>query len=188
MVTTITSKQNLSDFLTQIDTGMQKQAYLTQQIWMETGSISNKVNKQEIIEIIGEIWESNYSTSFILMKEKINNLKNISNNVYILDKICEIALDICKSRIITVKIMDKNFKNAQLEYETGYNLINKDEYNLGFEHLEKAFTECENLIKGQIIQSSDKSEKNDKLEFGLYLLVIILVILAVFLLLRLKSA
>jgi len=187
MVKTITSNEKISYFLTQIDTGIQKQAYLTEQIWMETSSVSNKKNKQVIIDTLGGIWESNYSISLILMKDTVNNLKNISNTVYVLEKICEIALDICKSRIITVNIMGKNCQNAQLEYETGDNLIKKGEYNLGFDHLEKAFTECEYLIKGQIIPSSNELEKNIKLEIILYFLVITLVILAVFLFLRLKS-
>ncbi len=187
IVKTITSNQKISNFLTQIDTGMQKQAYLTEQIWMKTSSVSNKKNKQFIIDILCGIWNSNYSSSLFLMKDSVNKLRNISNTDYILDKICETALDICKLRIVTVDMLGKNFQNAQLEYETGSNLFKKGEYNLGFDHLEKAFNECEYLIKGQIIPSSNKLVKNNKLENIIYFFIIILLVLAIFLFFRLKS-
>jgi hypothetical protein len=167
---------------------MQKQAYLTQQIWMETSTISNTEDKQTILDLIGGIWKSNYSISIITMKDSINNLENISNTGYILDKICEIALEICKSRIITVNITGKDCKNLQFEYKTGENLIKKDEHNLGFEHLKKVFTDYEYLIKGQIIQSQNELEKNSNLENILYFLVMILILLVIFLFLKLKSS
>jgi len=186
MVNRITNNQKISDFFTHIDMSMQKQAYLTEQIWMETSSISNKKNKQVIIDSLGNIWKTNYSNSLIFMKNTVNNLKNISNTDYILDKICEIALDICKSKIFTVNIIGKNYQNVQLEYETGYNLINKDQYNLGFEHLEKAFTECEYLIKGQIFSRSNELENKNKFDNLIYFLIIILLIFVVFLFLKVR--
>ena len=187
IVKTMTSDQKISCFLTQIDTGMQKQAYLTEQIWMKTSSISNEKNKQLIIDILSGIWNSNYSSSLFLMKDSVNKLENISNIDFILDKICEIALDICKLRIVTVDTLGKNFQNAQLEYEAGSNLFKKGEYNLGFDHIEKAFIKCEYLIKGQIIPSANESVKNNNLENAIYFFVIILLVLAVFLFFRLKS-
>ena len=187
MIKTTTSNQKISNFLTQIDMCMQKQAYLTEQIWMETVSISNKKNKQIIFDYLEDIWGKNYSNSLHLMKDAVNNLKNISNSVYILEKICEIALDICKSRIVTLNILEKNYLDVQLEYETGYNLIKKGEYNLGFGHLEKAFIESEYLIEGKIITHSNKLVKNNKLDFLLFILVILLLLIAVFLIIRLKS-
>ena len=187
IVETIKGTQKTSEFLTQIDTGMQRQAYLTEQIWMDICSESNEENKKMIIDSLKRIWENNYSTSLSLMKDSVYNLINISNTYYILDKICEIALNICKSKIITVNVMGKNYQNAQLEYENGNDLIKKDEYIFGIEHLEKAFNECEYLIKGQTISSSYELEKNNKLEIVTYILVIILLVIAILLFFRLKS-
>ena len=187
MVKTITNNQKISDFITQIDMSMQKQAYLTEQIWMETSSISNKKNKQIIIDYLEDIWGKNYSNSLNLMKDAVNKLKNISNSDYILDKICDIALDICKTRITTLNILGKNYQDLQLEYETGYNLIKKGEYNLGFGYLEKAFIESEYLIEGKIIPSSNKLVKNNKSDYLLFILIILLLLIAVFLIIRLKS-
>ena len=181
VVKTITDDQKISDFLTQIDIGMQNQAYLTEQIWMKSSSVSNKEAKQKIIDVIAGIWKRNYSTSLILMKDSINTLKNISNTNYFIDKICEIALDICKLKIITLDIIGKDSQNAKLEFEIGDNLIKNGEYNLGFIHLEKVFTES------QISQSSNESEKNNKLYGFLFLFSIILIVIAILIFSKLKS-
>lgn len=186
MVKTISNHQKISDYLTQIDTGIQKQAYLTEQIWLETSRESNK-QKQAITDILGEIWEHNYSVSLMSMKDSINNLQNFSNSRRIIDKICEIALDICKLKIVSLNIIGKNIKNAELEYKIGDNLIKKDEYNLGFVHLENVFNECENLIKGQIIPNQIQIDRENKLDVVLFLLAIILIAIAFILFLRLKS-
>ncbi|MGF3555332.1 MAG: hypothetical protein ACQXXF_08765, partial [Thermoplasmatota archaeon] len=172
---TMDSSQKISDYLTKFDSSIQKQAYLTQQIWMETSSITNKENKQMITEVIEKIWESNYSVSFFLMKDSINRLKNISNTDYILNKVCEIAFEICKQKIITVDLLNKNCSNIKQLYQTAENLIKKGEYCLGFDYLEKAFNECEYLMKEQLTLNPTVIEKNSKSEIVIsYLFIAIL--------------
>jgi len=188
IVKTLDDPNEISNFLTQVDTSMQKQAYLTQQIWMEISSIKIEENRQKIVDIINDIWKNNYSTSFVSMKDSINFLKNISNTEYILDKLCCIALDICKLKIITTNFTGKNCTNVKINFETGENLIKQGQYNLGFCYLEKTFSECENLMKEQVILKSNEFEKEDKFVNMIYFLIIIFIILAVFLLLRYKSS
>lgn len=185
---TIDDNQKISEFLTHVDTSMQKQAYLTQQIWMELSSFTNNENRQIITKTINGIWGNNYSASLFLMKESIKTLKNISNTEYILDKISEIALEVCKLKIITINILEKNCTNVKLQYATAENLIKKGQHALGFDYLEKAFAECENIMNEQITQKSNEFEKNNKLLNVIYFLIIVLVVLAVFLFLRLKSS
>jgi hypothetical protein len=96
---------SVSEYLTVIDTGMQEQAWFTQQMWMEASNISDKKNKQEIMDIISGIWANNYSSSLEYMETAIHDLMNVSESEYFIDKIEDIALSICESRNETLKII-----------------------------------------------------------------------------------
>jgi len=95
----IENDMDVSEFLTYIDMGMQKQAWLTEQIWLEISKISNEENKQEIIEQIGNIWEKNYSVSLEKMRNAIYILENIPQTESIIEKIEEIMIIIEELKI-----------------------------------------------------------------------------------------
>jgi hypothetical protein len=166
----LTSGEEISNFLTIIDMGMQKQAFLTEKIWKEINKISNEKNKQAIINEIIIIWDTNYANSFDKMKNAILNLNGVSNSAGIIEKIEEIALDISNCRIEAAKAVGIEVKSAEEKYSCAVNLINKNEYEEGFNFLKKAYIQSDMLIKGQAYQDIENiySNEEDKSDFLLY--------------------
>jgi hypothetical protein len=85
---------DVSDFLTTIDLSMQKQAFLTGEIWVEISKILDVDDRQEIIDIVGDIWYINYSVSLPLMQNAIFALEALPNTENVVNKIKEIIVEI----------------------------------------------------------------------------------------------
>jgi len=166
--------KDVSEFLTIVDTGMQRQAYYTEELWMEA---SKHPSKQEIIDALTDLWENNYLFSLDKMQKTITSLKDISGSTSIIEKIEDIALDICKSRIDAATAIGKQSPTAEKYYKDGSELIRQGNYESGFEQIEKAFTECTMLIEGQSIEKPDTvSKENDETNLLLSIMVIIFVV------------
>jgi hypothetical protein len=186
----ITAKKNyfpeiVSNFLTVIDMGMQKQAYLTEEIWIEISKISDDKTKQLTIDIVDEIWIDDYLSSMNMMEESIGKLMDLPKTDSIVAKLSDIALDISKSRINAAKAIGTNTQSAEKRYETGHSLIKEENFEKGLNQIKKAFVEVDNLIKGQkhteiIDEQNEKVEKIDTLIYFLYILLIFLVLLIIF--------
>ena len=108
---------DVSDLLTIIDTSMQKQAFLTGEIWLEAFITADAI-KENVLEIIDDIWEKNYTLSLDKMKNAVMALEDVFYSTF-RGKIIEIALDICKSRIDVAKILRKGTSSAVEDYEHG---------------------------------------------------------------------
>jgi hypothetical protein len=70
----------VSEFLTSVDYEMQFQGYFTEEIWMDASNISNNSIKQQVIDIIGDMWLFNYTISLDNMNKAISNLENITGS------------------------------------------------------------------------------------------------------------
>ena len=166
---------DISDFLTDIDMGMQRQAMLTEQIWM---GVINTTDNDKIINILNYIWMENYSSSINNMKNSISELKKLSDTQLLINNICKIALDICKSRIDAAKSLGKQTSQIEEEYTKGTKLIEKGQYESGFDTIQKTYTECDMLIRGQTPQISKniESEKNKEKSFWFLISIVLLLI------------
>ena len=124
---------NLSvcEFLTDVDTGMQEQAWLTEQIWMEASKICDQKEKQEIMEIISSLWANNYLSSLEYMEVAIHDLTNISESEYFIDKIGNIILSICELRNNTLEITGTQCHSADIEYKTNGRSTKQEAYGYG---------------------------------------------------------
>jgi len=167
---------DVSEFLTIIDTSMQRQAYYTEEMWMEASKHSSK---QEIINILAGIWDSNYSSTLDEMQNAITNLENAPGSAKFVDKIGDIALDICKSRIDAATAIGKQSLDAENDYNKGSKLIRQGNYESGFDYIEKAFSECTMLMQGKTIDASDdeKLEDNEKANLFITIIFVLIVIL-----------
>jgi hypothetical protein len=171
----------ISDFLTIIDMGIQKQAFETEEIWLEISKISNRLDKQAAINIIDNLWCKNYSSSLKNMKDSINDIEKFS--IKIIKKICDIGLDICRSRIEAANSLGYNCPSAIEEYKKACVHIKKTEYEVGFDYIYKAFNRCDKEIKGEILCYMKNSETKEKINFPLnisFLLLIVGIILLLF--------
>lgn len=178
--------KDVSEFLTIIDTSMQKQAFLTEEIWHEAGMGSEK-KKEEITQIIDDLWGNNYTSSLEKMKNVVITFKTNSYSFY-RGKIIDIALDICKSRIDAAKSIRKDIQTAEEKYEEGRNLIKKGEYEQGFDILQESYELSDMIIKGQEAKSvkSVEIEKTNEINVSLILLFLIIAIIALIVQLRLN--
>jgi len=174
----ISDHEKLSSLFTTIDIGMQKQAFLTEQIWMGVSKLSNQQHKDEMMGVIGELWKHNYLTSLKSMKIVIQDIKEISGSTEFIEAIEEISLSICKSRIDALQAIGRCSPLAESEYATGSKFMRQGEHELGFDHLEKAFAECEMSMNEQLHTAveSVETEGEERIDVWPYVLIICLAI------------
>ena len=180
--------KKISDFFTIIDTSMQKQAFLFSEIYIEVSKISNEKTKQKIIDMMTDLWSKNYSFSLNNMKKAVFDLENIPESDVICEKINDIALDICKSRIDVLNVVGKQSKNAEDNYLEGSRLIRKRNYEAGYEYIQQSFTECNMIFSGQTFErQEDKDlEKIGNSNILQFFTVVILLLLAILVILVIK--
>ncbi len=137
---------DVSDFLTIVDMGIQKQAMLTQQIWSEAFE-----QELEDTNLIKNMWQNNYSISLEMMENVVYALNNISGSSAVVNQIIEIVLSICESRMNAVISIGKNASIAKEEFEMGKRNLQQDRYEPGFNHLQTSFTYSNTILKGKEI-------------------------------------
>jgi hypothetical protein len=171
----------ISDYLTIVDNAMQKQAFITEEIWLDISKIKDEEEKRESKEIINSIWIKNYSFSLEKMKNSINNITLISKKI--VNNICNIALDICKSRIDSAIALGKNCPSANNMYKKASQQIKDGKYELGFDNIIKSFSRCERIIKGQnfnaAVNKNTLKKFNPLFNASIILLVVGIVILII---------
>jgi len=145
-VNIIEEEEILSDFLTIFDINAQKQAYLTEKIWFDIDNLINQNEKELCINIIENNWGLSYSNSLINMKYTVLNLLELNNTFPIINNIIEIAFSVCESRFDLAGILGIISEEGAQEYFFAEEYINNFEYEIGFNHLIKAYLIVENLI------------------------------------------
>ena len=155
---------------------MQRQAYATEELWMEVTKVANG---KYIMKILENIWNSNYSNSLDEMQKAIIHFDDTTGSNYFINKITEIALDICKTRVDSAASINKQSPDLETYYKKGNELVKKEKYENGFKYLKKAFTECTILMQGQKLEQpdKDKAEQKDKTLLYFYIILIIFAII-----------
>ena len=141
----ISHKTDVSEFLTVIDMSMQKQAFLTGEIWKVID------DKESIINIVENIWEDNYLTTLENIKQALFELDEMSQTNLIKQKLIDISFDICNSRIKAANVLEKKVDVLLDQLNLANNLVINRQYEKGFQKLEKSYTDANLLIKGQVI-------------------------------------
>jgi hypothetical protein len=180
---------DIRELLTVFDINIQKQAWLTEKIWLEVGEKYNR--NPEIIDIIAGIWERNYSVSLDVMESAIDKLKNKTDE-NLIEKISDIALNICKSRINAVQVLDKNITNIYEEYKSGKKSIEQDEYAGGFQALKNAFHTSTQILNGKTVKFNiNREDSNQQVilsYFKFYIIILFLSILFLIFLIKKKKS
>jgi len=164
----------ISNFLTIIDTSMQKQAIISEEIWLEINKIQNQENKKELINIIHNLWQKNYSITLINIKNSIDNIGKLSSSI--VKKISEIGLNICKTRIDALASLKKVYFSANKDYIKASNYIKNSDYELGFELINKIYQKCNLVIKGQNFQNIQNEKNSDNDNITLYFSILFFVL------------
>ncbi|RLF35882.1 MAG: hypothetical protein DRM99_03835 [Thermoplasmata archaeon] len=170
---------DVSDLLTIIDIEMQRQAFLTEEIWIEASQVSDSL----IRDTINNLWEENYTVSLNKMKTAISIFNGIHGSTFLKEKIIEIATSIARSRVDAAEAIGKQTSSIREEYQKGEQLLQQGEYEQGFDYLQKAFIESDMLIRGVIPQNIgtvEPEETNTSLSITLLYIVVLLSITTIF--------
>lgn len=180
----IQQNNDISDFLTPLDISMQEQAYLTQEIWDE---VFDHQNKNHIIPIIKQIWNSNYTTSFKNLREALKNLNKIPDTTYYKDKLINIAKSISKSWLEAAENIKLETTYIKEYYNKAIHQLQEGNYNKSLDFFETCYIQSKNLITGEKpleISKEKTPTKNNTLV--IYVLTVFLLILVLILVLRKK--
>jgi len=173
----ISDHEKLSSFFTIVDMGMQRQAWLTERLWMELSQTSS----QPLMDVVGSLWKHNYSTSLKSMNDTIHDLQELSTSGVFIDSIGDIALDICQSRIDTARILKMSTEEAEQEYQTGKTLFGQGKYSSAFSYLERSFECADMAVKGISPVSLDsRMPEDEQLDFSIRGMIILLMIGVIF--------
>ena len=181
---------DISDFLTIIDMGMQKQAFITEQIWMDLSKITDERKQQSVKKIIDGIWNKNYTLSLKNMRYAIDSLEEMKGVAEIKNKICKIALDISKTRLDAAESVGKQNKKLNEEYDKAVYRFENGEFDSGFESLQNVYSNSNRLINGQKINNPIKKKTHDEEEIDIFLsfLIVLLIISILIIFIKLKTA
>ena len=171
----------ISDFLTKIDTSMQKQAYYTQETWKE---ISTYSNKEDLIRIVSAIWDESYPISIGKMKEAVSLLFEKENSQEIVQKIVEIAKEICSTRIELVEIIGKDTTTINNKYEKGLDYFKQGDYSQGFMQLHESYLQSKKLLgedgfNNAVDDFDFIDEDNDDLYINFLIITSVLILLVI---------
>ncbi len=89
---------NITPFMTDVDVGMQEQAYLTEQLWLALPNSSRG--------IIGSLWSTNYTVSLQTMREAVGILSGIAEGSQSASMINKIMVSIKRTQETTTHIAD----------------------------------------------------------------------------------
>jgi hypothetical protein len=122
---------NITPFLTMMDTGMQEQAFLTEQLWQ---SIPNATQG-----IIKDIWEQDYVTSLSNMGKAVGALQENTGSAESIALLEAIALSIGKSWMNAANVRGVSCPSAQQDFTKAQFLFSIGEHARGFLFLQQGF-------------------------------------------------
>ncbi|MEF8847644.1 MAG: hypothetical protein V5A68_00730 [Candidatus Thermoplasmatota archaeon] len=115
----------VSKVFTLNDVSMQKQAYLTEKMWMNLIDVENENDRNEIENIIEDLWNDNYLVSLNEMKKAINLIQNKENSHGFKNQIFDLAFEICENRYNLTNIFYEEKIVSSEKYDRINYLFNK---------------------------------------------------------------
>jgi hypothetical protein len=144
---------DISEYLTEIDMSMQRQAFWTQEMWYKADTFSNN---EDTINEISNIWNTSYLISLSNMKNSILNLEEIHYSEFFIEKIIDIILDICRTRINSCEQLGIDITEIKDNFQNGEEILTSGDYENGCEILEQVYIDCNKLLNGEELQSLSK--------------------------------
>jgi hypothetical protein len=122
---------NITAFMTNIDQGMQEQAYLTEQLWLTLPNATQ--------DVVRTMWKTNYSTSLDQMETMAEHLQANGGAPSEVRTIEAIALSICKTRIILANAFGVPNADQQQECAAAEHEFSEGNVVIGFALLQHIF-------------------------------------------------
>ena len=175
--------KDVSEFFTIVDLHMQKQAYLTEQMWLEAGKITNQHDRDHVMRMLDDLWSCNYSISIDNMNLVILDLKNITGSHFFTNTIKSMIMSMCESRLEAVRSLGINVSTLEEEFLECDNIIRNSSSD--FSRLTEFIKLSNNLLIGnQGPINNNKEEQGEKTEIPfvlLFSLSIVFILIFVFL-------
>lgn len=113
--TIVKNKSVASNILTVFDNNVQKQAYFTQRILLEIDNINDEDEKEKCLKLVKEMWDSNYSTSLLNIKNTVLTIMDINKNSKIIDDLNNISFSIINSKLEIANILGLKYNQVLSE-------------------------------------------------------------------------
>jgi hypothetical protein len=170
----LNSGNDIDEFLTIIDNEMQRQAYLTEQLWL----IAAGINNEKLFFNLASLWESNYSETLENLDQAFFDLMEIPKSEQIQKKFIEIALSICESRINSTECLIDDIEIVKNEMEEGRMQLKNGDFHSGFKNIQKSYSNCTLILEGKlpVISNTGKNKSNHNSIFLFYSLLSITII------------
>jgi hypothetical protein len=121
---------NITSFMTSVDTGMQEQAYLTEELWLTMPNTTQDVRA---------MWKNNYSTTIDQMETIAEHLTKSGDASSGVTRIETIALSISKTRIVQAITSGMPYAELQQEYAAAEHEFSEGNIVTGFAFLQHIF-------------------------------------------------
>jgi len=174
--------RDISDFITIFDIGMQKQAFLTQEMWLEISKMSEHDNKQTIEKILSSLWKKDYVCTLQNMKDALIKIKNMPEFTFYKEKIIDISLNICKTKIEGACYIGKKNDDSINLYKNARGQIKQGKYKIGFDNLIKSFKISDGMIENNqiYIENINKEKSNQKISIYLLFFLVFIGLILIF--------
>lgn len=141
---------DVSEFLTIIDTGMQEQAWITENLWREIHNEQNLEVKEILEEQMPKLWQKNYLETLQSIDRIIENLHNNVSYKYV-EYLLQIADSICKTVIDVKEFLGNNVTLAQNHYKNAQQQIENTNYCKGVESYQNALMSSNVLYEEHLL-------------------------------------
>jgi hypothetical protein len=128
--------------LTVIDYEMQKQAYMTQLMYLNI----SKNNDSELFSIISTLWDGNYHKSLFQMKNCVDVLTN-SKSTFYLDTISDLSKSIVSTKKTLCDLLGYQNDFVEMLYSQAIDYFDHDDFEKGFDYLILTFQSYSDMLK-----------------------------------------
>ncbi len=152
--TLIESSDDVSLFLTTSDISMQKQAYLLEQMYLNSNDESNQEN---VLNQMGTIWDGTYDNT-------LYNLQQIFHeDTYqtIPNELIDIIVSIVQTRFELCEILHLPIQISEELFQQGKQLMQENQYEKGMNVLLKSYQISDSILLNQTVPPSIKSNINE---------------------------
>ncbi len=118
----------ITDVLTIVDTSMQEQAWIMQQLLYNISKLGKK-QQLEFFNYSQNIWNETYSSSMVSMGKMLNNLHSVENSSFFTNSIIKLMKSSCKCYINAVDGISQFVWVYWLLYECAESYLNEHQYD-----------------------------------------------------------
>lgn len=163
--------ENISMFMTNVDTEMQKQAYITQQLLLYAKNLKDK----NAAKLLQTVWDTNYSTSASNMKKVLVDIRESTLRNLVVTLITSVA----KVRWFELEALPDTDEGLNVLYKEGMALLRMGDYEKGCDLLQSFLEESENPVAKAETTTFTESGESYSIHVIAFIIIFLITIIAV---------